>query len=411
MFKDYDKFFSVSMKVYSFVLLIIFILKLVGLDYFGMDVNNSTLLKLNDFIISSHLENVWYAVSLYLNIYIIVSITTNDHSRKLKLIVLACMPLYAIIQINKDGNVIFLLFDYIYMLGLSLIYLNKKFKVRNLVNYILFTLLVLLFQMISIVFRNNSLEVLMDNFIINFIYNLDYLILMLMFHHIYFKKGYESICIMVASSSSQKLTSLKKYLTKLRKRFQNNKKNKSKKKKKEISKEEKISNIIYTILYLIWNLFTLFLIILVALLNDTIVECIFIIFSFWVTKTVFGKAFHFESVLKCFVVSNLAYYLLNKITAPLGLSIFIPILLGVGLSYVTSKFVKKTYKPLYRGMPEDVFEDTILHVVEKDSTKYNICREFYIDNVSDLSLSFKYNYSVAGIRKIKDRVNEKIKEL
>ena len=62
-------------------------------------------------------------------------------------------------------------------------------------------------------------------------------------------------------------------------------------------------------------------------------------------------------------------------------------------------------------MPEELFDDTILNVVEKNSTKYRICYEFYIEKESDVSLSFKYNYSVPGIRKIKDRVNKKIEEL
>ena len=113
----------------------------------------------------------------------------------------------------------------------------------------------------------------------------------------------------------------------------------------------------------------------------------------------------------CFIVSNLTYYFLNRITTPLGISILIPILLGVGLSYFTSKFVKKSYKPLYRGMPKDLFEETILKIVDKDSDKYKICYEFYIDKKRDLSLSYKYNYSVSGIRKIRDRINNKIKRL
>ena len=114
---------------------------------------------------------------------------------------------------------------------------------------------------------------------------------------------------------------------------------------------------------------------------------------------------------QCFVVSNLTYYCLNRITTPLGISIFVPILLGVGLSYITSKLVKKTYKPLYKGMPKDLFEETILKVTDKDSIKYKICYDSYIERESDVSLSFKYNYSIAGIRKIKDRINAKIKEL
>ena len=114
---------------------------------------------------------------------------------------------------------------------------------------------------------------------------------------------------------------------------------------------------------------------------------------------------------QCFVVSNLTYYVLNRITTPLGISIFVPILLGVGLSYITSKLVKKTYKPLYRGMPKELFEETILKVTDKNSTKYNVCYDFYINKESDISLSFKYNYSVVGIRKIKDRINSEIKGL
>lgn len=414
MFKDYDKYLSVSLKVYSFVLLLIFILKIVGLDYFGMDVNNPALLNLNKFITNYHLENVWYAITIYLNVYFVVSISANDNSLKTKLYVLCCMPLVIFIQVIKNSNMIFLLLDYVYVFILTIIYLklNKKHVTKdNVLNYILFTLITILFQVISILTRGDALKLYGNNFIVNFIYNLDYFIMMIIFYHLYFKKGSNSLCSMVAYSSSQRLISLKRYLTNLLRRSQNNKKRIEKEKENNKTKEEKISNVIFLILSLLWNLFTLALIVFTALINDSIIECIFITFSFWVTKTVFGKAFHFENVITCFIVSNFSYFILNKITTPLGISIFIPILLGVGLSYVTSKFVKKTYKPLYRGMPVDLFEETIINVVDKDSTKYKICYEFYIDKASDLSLSFKYNYSVPGIRKIKDRVNEKIKGL
>ena len=62
-------------------------------------------------------------------------------------------------------------------------------------------------------------------------------------------------------------------------------------------------------------------------------------------------------------------------------------------------------------MPEELFEETILKVTDKNSTKYKVCYDFYILKESEVSLSFKYNYSIAGIRKIKDRINAKIKEL
>ena len=48
MFKDFNKYLSTSLKVYIFVLILIFILKLMGLDYFGIDINNPTMIKINN---------------------------------------------------------------------------------------------------------------------------------------------------------------------------------------------------------------------------------------------------------------------------------------------------------------------------------------------------------------------------
>ena len=153
------------------------------------------------------------------------------------------------------------------------------------------------------------------------------------------------------------------------------------------------------------------IILFVAKLNHTFVECIFILTSFWLSKRTFGKPFHLSSMAHCFIVSNLTYYGLNRITTPLGISILVPIMLGVGLSYITSKLVKKIYKPLYKGMPKETFEETIIKIVDKDSDKYKICYDYYINKKSALYLANKYNYTEAGIRKILNVVNNKIKEL
>jgi hypothetical protein len=256
-------------------------------------------------------------------------------------------------------------------------------------------------------FRSYHLSgIVIDSFVYQFIMQLDFVILLIISHKVYFSKGGINLCGVEVYSSSLKKINLKKSLQKLQKNLQN-----SREAFKKQSKQEKLTIIIFTILSLIWNTLSVLVVLVVAKINHTLIECIFILTSFWLSKKSFGKPFHFNSMAICFIVSNLTYYFLNRVTTPLGISIIIPILLGVGLSYVTSKFVKKTYKPLYRGMPKDLFEETILQVTEKDSDKYKICYEFYIDKKSDLSLSYKYNYSVSGIRKIKDRINEKIKRL
>lgn len=404
MFKDYKKYLTVSIKVYLFVLLFIFILKLVGLDYFGINDKVVIIQKIDSVCSKYGIVNVFYALTLYINLYIISSLVLKDNSRKLKIhsIFLTIFSIFIqIIESHYPNTALYVLIDFIYIFLFIKIY-NHKVSFKR---YIIISIIFLLYQVITLMIRNiNYAE--SNSFIINFILSIDYVILQIITYKVYFMKGENELCGMEAFSSSLKKISLKKSLLNLRKNYQNNLE-----KFREKSTQDKLTIIIFIILSLLWNTFTVLLIIFVAHINDTFIECLFILSSFWLSKGKFGKPFHFESMITCFIVSNLTYYTLNRVTTPIGISILIPILLGVGLSYVTSKFVKKEYKPLYRGMPLENFEETILKVEEKDSIKYKICKEFYINKISDLSLSFKYNYSVSGIRKIKSRINEKIKKL
>ena len=414
MFKDYHKYLSTSLKVYLFVLVIIFIMKLVGLDYFGIDLDNHIIKRLDSIFSIFWLKVLLYLIFLMFYQYLMLSIVCKDNSKKFKIFIFCTFPLTYLVQRIKeiyiDHNILTTLLEFFYLYFLVLLYNFKTKKMSyGKITKRLFVVVFLniLFQFISTTTRYKY-EKYISQFIPNLILTFDYILLLLIAHKIVFvEKGDVKKCYQEqVGSSSQKKINLKKSLLKLRKNFQN-----SISEFKKKGKQEKITIIIYLLLSLLWNTLTVLLILFVAFLNDTLIECVFILTSFWLSKSSFGKSFHFDSMIKCFIVSNLSYYLLNRLTTPLGISILVPIMLGVGLSYVTSKFVKKTYKPLYRGMDESLFEETILKVEEKDSIKYKICYEFYIEKVSDLSLSFKYNYSVPGIRKIRDRINQKIKKL
>ena len=403
MFKDYHKYLSASLKVYLFVLVCVFIMKIVGLDYFGLDLTNPIVVKINNLFLKYKLDNVWYLFTLYIYIYTLISMSSDNNNKKMKIycIFVTILSLLSLIYIKPLLNQLFIcLYDIIFIVLFVLIF--NKFDLKKIKRTILFCFLNILFQMISLFIRNiGKNDMYFENFLLWQVINIDYIILTIIAYKVYFMKGDVEKWVEVYSSSLKKI-SLKKSLKKLQENLHNF---------KRLPKVERLSIIIYIILSLIWNTLSLVIILIVAQLNHTFIECLFILTSFWLSKRTFGKPFHLSSMAQCFVVSNLTYYTLNRITTPLGISMFVPILLGVGLSYVTSKFVKKTYKPLYKGMPEELFEETILKVVDKDSVKYKVCYDFYIAKESDVSLSFKYNYSVAGIRKIKDRINKKIKEL
>ena len=403
MFKDYQKFLSKTLKVYLFVLVVIFIMKLVGLEYFGLDINNPIVNKVSNLCLKWKIDSIWYSISLFLQLYFYLRIVcVNKKCSIYSIIGLIILIITQVLITNYNiSKYFYTLISFLLMIIIPMI-IEKKIMIKR---QIIVILLMFFYQFVSIFIRNIHIKYENWNFIVDTILNLDQLILLIITERIILKKG-DLLCGQEAFLFFQKKINLKKSLKKLQKNFQNNRE-----KFKKKSTEEKISIVIYIILSLIWNVLSVVIILFVSFINDTLIECIFILTSFWLSKTTFGKPFHFDSMKKCFIVSNLTYYGLNKLTTPLGISLVIPIMLGVGLSYVTSKFVKKTYKPLYRGMPEDLFEETISKVEEKDNIKYKICYEFYIDRISDVSLAFKYNYSVAGIRKIKDRINKKIKEL
>ncbi|MBR2997971.1 MAG: accessory gene regulator B family protein [Bacilli bacterium] len=403
MFKDYKKYLKTSLKVYLFVLIILFILKIVGLDYFGIDVKNPVLIKIDGLFAKYHLKEVWYFITIYLQLYFYLCLVCKRRGLYIYTLIGSIINIlvqYAL-TIFLQPEWYYQLFSFILTLILPMI-VNKKFCIKR---QIIFIILINVYQLISLFIRNVGVNSNYGNFILDSILNLDQLLLLVITYNVFFMKG-EIICLQEVGSSLLKKINLKKSLQRLQKNLQSNLEAFKKK-----NKQEKLTIIIFSILSLIWNCLTLLVVFIIAMMNDSVIECIFIISSFWLSKRSFGKAFHFDSMIICFIVSNITYFVLNRITTPLGISIFIPILLGVGLSYVTSKLVKKIYKPLYRGMPEDLFEETILQVVDKDSDKYNICYEFYIEKKSDLALSYKYNYSVSGIRKIKDRINDKIKRL
>lgn len=394
-----------TMITYTFLLFIIFILKIVGFDWFGIDLNNPVILKLNDIILKYGLENVWYSFTLYINYYIVLSITCNDNSNNMKKYCLITLPICIFIQYIKDSSLLFLIIDIIYFLILGLIYKKFKFKINNYLNYIFVTVIVLLFQIISLFTRNLSIEVQGNNFVLTTIMQLDYLLLSIIFYKLYFLKGGDSLCGMVLGYSLDLMTELKSSLQKLQVKLRN-------KNKRKLSKQEKVYYSIFYPFVILYNLFTMIVIFLIAYIFDSVIECIFITLSFWINKFAFGKPFHAKDSKTCFIISSISYIILNKLaSSTIGISYLWQVILGVMFSFITSRFVKETITKLYKGMPVEEFNNKILKITDKDSLQYKICYMFYIDRKSELEIAHNVGYSIDNIKKIKSKINKKIKEL
>lgn len=403
--KNIDKLIINSLETYAFLLVLIFIIKLLGGNYFEFSFNNKSLLLINDFILKYNLENIWYTITLYIYSVIMTSITCNDNSKNIKRYCLYILPVTIILQYTKNfTGTLGIIIDIFYLLFLSITYLKifkkEKIKLIYIKNYVMLVILNLLFQSISMITRSQSLNKLSNIFYVNVLLNIDYFLMLIMLYKYYFMKGVSNLCQTVAFSGLQKLDLLKDSHAKLQRKSQNKK-----------TKEERITCIIYYPLYILWNLFTMLVIIIIAMLNEAFIEAIFITISFWINKRVFGKPFHFKSVAICFCFSSIVYYVLTRITFKISTSLFVPIFLGVTLSYVTANMVKeKTKKRLYRGIPEEDFYELINKVTD-DKLIIKMCKEYYCDREKEIKVASKNGYSVESLQKKKKKINDLIKEL
>lgn len=405
--KDIEKLMSRTLITYFIILIGIFILKICGLDYFGLDDGNKILLAIDSFVNKYHLEFLWYLITLTLYTYIILSISCVDNSKKMKIYTICTMPFNFGIQILKtkyDIPLFFVFSDLLWLFMLEVIYIKaiKKCSLEkhHISNYFLYCMINIIFQFISVFVRNVTITN-ATNFLSGVLLNFDYILLSLITYELFFRIGGKSLWDLVVGSFSHLHASLRSLPTKLQNIYANNKKK---------SKVEKVSDFIYCPLFLLWNVFTVVVILFVAKLNDTFIECLIILSSFWINKTIFGKPFHMKSALSCFIVSNVSYYCLNRITFPCSLSILISIILGLLLAYITSLFVKKKEKRLYRGMTKELYDEYVSNLVDKDSYEYLIGKYYYVDGESEQWIANRLNYSVPSIQKKKYILRDTVKE-
>ena len=406
--KDLKKILSSTISTYLILLVGVFILKLFGLNYFEPDINNEIIVDINNFITHWKLEYIWYAVTLYINVYITLSISCNDNSKRMKIYTLCALPISIFAQYLKTKinlPYLFVLTDLLYLFILSICYIRfvKRNKVQkvNIINYFVFTICTILIQFISLITRNVDITN-NTNFIVYIILNIDYFILLLLSYKLYFIKGGNNLWVEVHYSFSVLLTSLKRLPEKLRKSYNL---------AKPRNREDELTNKIYVTLFWLYNIFTLIVVLFIAKLNHAFIEAIFITSSFWMNKGTFGKPLHFRKASTCFIVSSLSYYIITRLTWESRLTFFVPISLGIALAYITTKIMESYRVPyLYKGMSENDFYQVITKATD-NKEHIDICKRYYVDKMSNLKIAMEFHYSEPNIKKIKQKINKKINEL
>ena len=118
------------------------------MDYFGLDVNNKIIILINNFVEKYNIELLWYAITLYIYTFVILSITCNDNSDKMKLYTLVIIPFCVGIQWLKQNvnlPLMFIFTDLLWLFTVSICYIKFVIKVKvtktHISNYWLFVII------------------------------------------------------------------------------------------------------------------------------------------------------------------------------------------------------------------------------------------------------------------------------
>lgn len=396
--KDKELFLVSVLKIFVILFIGSFIVRLIGFDKFKFDIDNEIVTKITNII---YIGYIGQFIILYYTYYILMKLICKNTNEKIYHVVTSIMTIINIamqlIINNPNFSQLYSILN-VLMIYIGPVIIDKKLLLKRTT---MIFILNLGYQVIALIIRNISYGGEYTK-VYDFLLQFDYIILLTISYVIVKMKGSEYKWSLKAVGSYLHLQhSSKKSATKLP--------------KESLSREEKVERLtenIYLVLVIIWNFFTLGCVILVCTLNTTLITTIFLLISFMMTKATFGKAFHMKSALSCFIVSNLVYFALSRVTVSVNISFLIPIILGVGLSYVTSFFVKKTEKKeikLYKGMKK---EELLEIIKTKNLNKYeqNLLIDFYCNRMTLIKLSMKYNYSKDTIYYHKKKALKKLKE-
>lgn len=428
--KDNDKILILKLLLKAtFVLLVISVfLKLLGLNVFGIDYSNNLLNKIASYL---SYTNIKIALDFFLLVtqnFIFFRLATKTNKIQSVFycsLITSILTLISQLFFYKVGNYIpsaidiFLQYFVCFIFCLIIpFYIDRilfltKYKTKIKINFreiikmlkrvLLLIVLITLYQIIIIYIRNLTFSPAINS-LNDLILNFDYTILLMSTYYVYLNNGFDMSFL--SSNDFSIIKYLDKNATLEEIKFFVYKIKDFNKKFNESNKTDKIIVCLYIFFSCLSELINLSLVIFIACLNHALIECLFIITSFFISRKIFG-AFHLDSAIKCWFMSNISFYLLSRLSFGIGISYVVPVLLGILLSYITSKFIKKTNKQLYRGIKETDLKE-IVNGKKLTILEYQILEKYYCEGINMNKLTFIYHYSRAQLYRYKTNAEKKI---
>lgn len=309
-------------------------------------------------------------------------------------LMLSFIPYLCILFINNLYLNILIEFLIIILYGITL---NKDKFYKILIECIVIYLILLLYKISSLYYRNINLNLLYTNLYVTLLFSLDFYILLILLIYDNFKR-HRYLYYRIYSYYYIFLTKIK-----------NKTINKITIKQCLINCKKILKNVFILIKFTIIGIICYFI-------NKTSIEYCIIIISFFSLRKVLGKYYCMKNVFIQSILYLFIFIILTKLNIPLYISITINVLIGLLASmlmyilYYYDKYIAFQNLSIKRGMNrEELLEKCTACNLTPIETEIMIL--FYCDNIKIYKIAYKFGYSEANISKIKENILKKFKAL
>lgn len=378
------------------VILVCYIMKLFGYSGFNIPIIDSAL---NNNLLS---QTICYILLYTINGLLIIIIIVKDKlTRKQIIIFILIELLFCIVSLVINDFFKIILEILILLIYANLISKNKLISLEVILIYGIN----IVYQMISMYTRGLIINVTKESFTTNFILNIDYYIFMIISLLYFLKKGeylYEIIYKLIKQVKWRPLAFLG-FIPKREseeKCLQQNEKN-----IQEINIE--LGYFLFNILLFLFQF--LLVLTLCYFIKKTILNILIIYISFVVLRTVFGKSYHADTIIKCTTLGAVIFMTATELSLDINISLLSSVIIGVLIAYLMHiYYYYDSYIKCNNDLTKMSFDELKIKLYYLTELEVSLVYDYWhkYKNVSADDIAEKYGYNkmkiYRTIKKIKN---------
>lgn len=171
----FSKFIEQTYKYCIIGIFVCWFMKLFGIDWFGLDLDNKFFRDLDLFLTKYYLKDIFITVLLNLQLYLMIGSVYKERNNKNWLFLLKLLPITIIVRLISIhiGGTLSLILEFIFI-----VFVSCKFNLKKILKAIAITIFLLIYQGISLNTRSLDLKAHSFGFVASQLLSIDFYLLL-----------------------------------------------------------------------------------------------------------------------------------------------------------------------------------------------------------------------------------------